>query len=295
MHTAELTYKLIKHVKDERFDEDKIHQYALLINLGPRDVQFAVIDPAENRILTIEDYVFPKVSSHQDLIQSLDQLYEGHAYAKAGFWKQVTVCLKNQNFVQVPQVLFSEDALEDYLKFNTHTNANQEDFIPVFLKNSQAVTVFAIHKDLKAWFNAAYPSQAPVFVHQSGALIEGAMEMAKQYPDNPLFLYIDRFKLHIISTHNGKLIYYNQFLIKQFSDYVKYIMLVMKSLNINQQEGKVVLWGYIGNNSPHYQEFYKYINNVSIGKRPSHMLFTYPFDEIQDHHYFDLYSISLCS
>jgi hypothetical protein len=295
LHTAELTYKLIKQVKDERFDEDKIHQYALLINLGPRDVQFAVIDPSENRVLSLEDYVFPKVTSHQDLIQSLEQLYESHAYVKAGFWQQITVCLKNQNFVQVPQALFSEDALEDYLKFNTHTNANQEDFIPVFLKNSQAVTVFAIHKDLKAWFQSAYPSQTPSFVHQSGALIEGAMEMAKNYPDNPLILYIDRFKLHILSIHNGKLIYYNQFLIKQFSDYVKYIMLVMKSLNINQQEGKVVMWGYIGNNSPHFQEFYKYISNVTIGQRPTHLVFAYPFDEIQDHHYFDLYSISLCS
>jgi hypothetical protein len=295
LHTAEITHKLIKLIKDERFDEDKIHQYALTINLGPRDVQFAVIDPAENRILTLEDYVFPKVSSHQDLIQALEQLYEGHAYVKAGFWNKVTVCLKNQNFVQVPQVLFSEDSLEDYLKFNTHTNSNQEDFIPVFLKSSQAVTVFAIHKDLKAWFQTAYPAVAPIFVHQSGALIEGAMAMAKNYSDNPLFLYIDRFKLHILSIHNGKLIYYNQFLIKQFSDYVKYIMLVMKSLYINQQEGKVVLWGYIGNNSPHYQEFYKYINNVSIGQRPNHLLFAYPLDEVQDHHYLDLYSISLCN
>jgi hypothetical protein len=295
LHTAELTYKLIKHIKDERFDEDKIHQYALYINLGPRDIQFAVIDPSENRILSLEDYVFPKVTSHQDLIQSLDQLYESHAYVKAGFWKQVTICLKNQNFVQVPQVLFSEDALEDYLKFNTHTNATQEDFIPVFLKNSQAVTVFAIHKDLKTWFQIAYPSQTPVFVHQSGALIEGAMEMAKDHQDNPLFLYIDRFKLHILSIHNGKLIYYNQFVIKQFSDYIKYIMLVMKSLNINQQQGKVVMYGYIGNNSPHFQEFYKYINNVEIGKRPGHLQFAYPFDEVQDHHYLDLYSISLCN
>jgi hypothetical protein len=294
LQTAELTHKLIKHVKDERFDEDKIHQYILLVNLGPRDVQFAVLDPEDNRVLTVEDYVFPKVSNHTELVSALEQLYENHAYVKAGFWKQVKISLKNQNFVQVPQALFSEDALEDYLRFNTHINANHEDFIPVFLKNSQAVTVFAIHKELKAWFQTVYPSLSPIFVHQSGALIEGVLEMVENYDDHTLFLYIDRFKLHILSVHKGKLIYYNQFLIKQFSDYVKYIMLVMKSLNIDQQSGKVVLWGYIGGNSPHYQEFYKYVNNVSLGSRPKHLHFSYPFDDLQEHHYFDLYAIPLC-
>jgi hypothetical protein len=294
LQTAELTYKLIKKIKDERFDEDKIHQYVLLVNLGPRDIQFGVVDPEDNRLLILEDYVFPKVSSHEEMVLALDQLFEAHPFAKAGFWKQVKFALKNQNFVQVPQALFSEDALQDYLRFNTHVNAHQEDFIPVYLNHSQAVTVFSIHKDLKAWAQKIYPDNPPVFIHQTGALIEGVMEAAKVTEGNPLYIYIDRFKLHVLSAHQGKLIYYNQFAIKQFSDYIKYIMLVMKSLNMNQQSSQVVLWGYIGNNSPHYQEFYKYINNVMFGLRPKHLTFGYLFDEVQDHHYFDLYNIPLC-
>ena len=50
------------------------------------------------------------------------------------------------------------------------------------------------------------------------------------------------FKLHVISVKEGKLIYYNQFVIKQFSDYVKYIMLVLNALNMDQQKSKVILW-----------------------------------------------------
>jgi hypothetical protein len=55
----------------------------------------------------------------------------------------------------------------------------------------------------------------------------------------------------------------------------------------------VVLWGYIGNNSPHYHEFYKYINNVTFGGRPHGLRFGFPFDEVQEHHFFDLFSIHL--
>jgi len=294
LQTTELTYKLIKKIKDERFDEDKIHQYTLLVNLGPRDLQAAVVDTDDDRLLVLEDYVFPNVGSHDELVSTLDQLFEAHPFLRAGFWNQVKFSLKNQNFVQVPQALFIEDALEDYLKFNAHINSNQEDFIPVVLKNTQAVTVFAIHKELKNWIQNTYPNHSPILVHQSAALIEGVMEYAKTRNDNPLYIYIDRFKLHIVFVHNAKLIYYNQFSIKQFSDYVKYIMLVMKSLNMDQQTSEVILWGYIGKASPHYNELYKYINNVAFGDRTKSLQFAHFFDEVQDHHYFDLYNIYPC-
>lgn len=295
MQTISSTYKLIKKIKDERFDEDKIHQYSLFINIGTRDFQIGVVDSDDKRFLVLEDYVFPSVSSHQELVSALDQLFEAHAFLKAGFWKQIKVAFKNQSFVQVPLALYTEDALADYLKFNTHVNPDQEDFIAVSLNNTQAVTVFAIHKELKSWIENTYPNNKPVFIHQSGVLIEGVMQAAGKRQDNPLYAYVDRFKLHILSAHNGKLIYYNQFAIKQFSDYIKYIMLVMKSLNMDQRTSQVVLWGYIGKNSPHYHEFYKYISNVTFGERPKHLQFSYFFDESQDHHFFDLYSIHLCA
>jgi Protein of unknown function (DUF3822) len=294
LQATDVTYKLLKKIKDERFDEDTIHQYALFVNIGTRDFQLCVIDTKDNRCLVLEDYVFPSVSSHQELVTALDQLFEAHAFAKAGFWKQIKVSFKNQSFVQVPNALYSEDALADYLKFNTHINSDVEDFLPVSLKSTQAVTVFAIHKDIKAWLKNIYPNNNPIFVHQSAVLIEGIMQAAINRKDNPLYIYVDRFKLHVLSASNGKLIYYNQFSIKQFSDYIKYIMLVMKSLNMDQAKSEVVLWGYIGKNSPHYIEFYKYIKNVSFGARPPYIQFGYFFDEVQDHHFFDLYSIHLC-
>ena len=67
----------------------------------------------------------------------------------------------------------------------------------------------------------------------------------------------------------------------------------MKAMGMDQATSRVVLWGYIGNNSPHYQEFIKFVRNVSFGARPKHLKFGYLFDEMQDHHFFDLYSLSL--
>ena len=293
MQTASITYKLIKKIKDERFDEDNIHHYHLLINIGTRDFQAVIVDPQQHQVLLLEDYVLPEVASMHELVQILEQLFDAHALLRAGFWKKIKVSFKNQKFVQVPKDLYAEESMDNYLRFNANVDRNLEFFSAVANAHTEAMTVFAVNKELQEWITRVYPSNPPVFVHQSAALIEGVLKFAEGRNDNPLYIYVDRFKLHIISCSNGKLIYYNQFQIRQFSDYVKYIMLVMKSLRMDQNSSQVVLWGYIGKNSPHYQEFYKYISNVTFGDRPSYLNFSYVYDEVQEHQFFDVYSIYL--
>jgi len=186
-----------------------------------------------------------------------------------------------------------EGAAEEYLRFNAQVNSETE--LTLHCKNlkSDAVSIFAVQKDLHQWLSGIYTNSSLSFLHQSTSLIEGVLNFSKKQKGQPLYIYVDRFKLHILSIQNQKLVYYNQFIIHQFADYVKYIMLVMKALNMDQNESVVVLWGYIGKNSPHYQEFYKYIRNVTFGSRPDHLKFGYMFDEIQDHHFFDLFSMNL--
>ena len=159
---------------------------------------------------------------------------------------------------------------------------------------SEAVNTFAIDTRLYNWLESLYTDKKISYFHQSSALIEGVIEQLDNSPKDSVFVYVDRFKLHIITSKNNKLEYYNQFYIKQFSDYIKYIMTVMKGLNRNQLKTNVVLWGYLGKQSKHYNEFAKYIKNITFGGRPKFLNFGYPFDELQDHHYFDLYNVHLC-
>jgi hypothetical protein len=292
LQTATATYKLIKKVKDDRFDEDLLHQYDLLIQTGPKDFQIAVIDSQDNRILILEDYAMGNVQSHIELLQALKDLFEAHALLKAGFWKTVKIAIKNNKFCQIPESLFVESSAVNYLKLNATIDESKEKIIFCKSSVSNSVTVFAVQEDLYAWLSSIYKNTAHHFFHQSAALIEGILKQSNR-KTSPLYLYVDRFKLHILSAQNGKLIYYNQFSIKQFPDYVKYIMLVMNGLNMDQNHSEIILWGYIGKNSSHYQEFIKYIRNVMFGDRPNYIKFGYLFDEVQEHHFFDLYSLQL--
>lgn len=293
MQTKTVQYKLIKKLKDECFDVELIHQYTLLLNIGTRDLQVLIVDSAADRVVFLEDYVLPNITSHHDLLGVLQQIFDGHSLLHAGFWNEIIVSVKNQKFVQVPASLFLPEAAADYLQFNAAFDPELEECLFTENKSAEAITVFAIWKDVKNWLSQLYPAKPITFVHQSAAMIAGVLNHAPSRSDSPLYVYVDRFRLHVLYCDQGKLVYYNQFTVKQFSDYVKYIMLVMNSLNMDQKTSQVVLWGYIGKNSPHYQEFYKYINNVSFGSRPGKLQFGYLYDEVQDHHFFDLYSVYL--
>lgn len=292
MLTTTAKYKVIKKVKDDRFDEELLHQYHLLIQTGPKDFQLAVIDGKDNRILILEDYAMGNVQSHAELLAALKDLFDAHALLKAGFWKSVKIGVKNSKFCQIPESLFVEGGAVDYLKLNAAVDESKEKILFCKSANSNTVTVFSVQDDLYSWLSSIYQNTSRHFFHQSTALIEGVLKQSHRAA-KPLYVYVDRFKLHILSAKDGELIYYNQFTIKQFPDYVKYIMLVMNGLNMDQHSSEIVLWGYIGKNSPHNQELVKYIRNVKFGERPVHLKFSYLFDEVQEHHFFDLYALQL--
>lgn len=293
MQPTVASYKLVKKIKDDRFDEENLHQYRLLIQLGVRDFQVAVVAESDQRLLFFEDYVLGNLQTHEQLLELLKSLFEEHSVLQAGFWKSVKVSIKNNKFCQLPAGLFQSDGSIDYLNFNAKVKLESEMVLSCKNQSIDSITVFAVRKDLHQWLSKIYQNTKLFFFHQSSALIEGIIAYSHQVATPPLYIYVDRFKLHILSVTKGNLIYYNQFAINQFSDYVKYIMLVMKNLGMDQQKSEVLLWGYIGRKSPHYSEFVKYIRNVNFGHRPKNLGFGYMFDEVQEHHFFDLYSIDL--
>lgn len=294
METTAVSYKLIKKLKDQKFDVDHLHHYSLLLQIGIRDFQASVVDTRNNRCLFLEDYVLARVESYSQLLNTLQEIFEKHHFLLAGFWKSVKVSFKIPKFSQIPASLFIKDSLYDYLKLNCKIDSERDSLFYYKSIHTEAVTVFAIPTKIHTWVTGLYPNAEVGYIHQSAAIIEGVLKFSKTHPQHNTFIYIDRFKLHIITLKDGKLEYYNQFTIKQFSDYIRYVMMVIKGLRKDQVENDVVIWGYIGKQSPHYNEFYKYIKNISFGDRPDFLQFSFIFDELQDHHYMDLYSLHLC-
>ena len=180
MQPGNVSHRLIKKIKDDRFDEENLHQYRLLVQLGVRDFQVAVVAESDQRLLFFEDYVLGELHSHSELLELLKTLFEEHHVLQAGFWKQVKVGIKNNKFAHLPAHLFQEANAAEYLNANIKLEPTTEIVLSCKNQAIPAITVFAVRKDLHEWLSGIYQNTQLTFFHQSAALIEGVISYSNK-------------------------------------------------------------------------------------------------------------------
>jgi hypothetical protein len=254
----------------------------------------AVVNTGTNDVVYLEDIKFDNIKTVKARLEVIKTIYDSHHFLKAGFWKSVKVALKTHKYTLVPTSHFDTASAKDYLAVSAEIRNNIEDVFHYKHLSTDAVNIYAGDKVLIEWLNKTYPEKQVDVIHQGSALIEGILHYNDHSHEKSMFCFFDRGVLHIVVTRQRKLVYYNQFGIKQAEDYLKYIMLVFKELALNQKSTKVIMWGFLKQTSPQIKLFKKYIRNIGFGSRPQNLNFTYHFDEIADHQFFDLLNIHLC-
>ncbi|MBV6645133.1 MAG: DUF3822 family protein [Cyclobacteriaceae bacterium] len=294
MNTATSDYTLLKRVKDERFDIDDLHHYSLSIQVGVRDFQLCVTDVRENKPLLFEDFRLDNIKTVNTRLRVLHSIFDNHHLLQAGFWSSAKLSLKTHKFSLVPVSHFVTESAKDYLALNCEIKPNMEDVHYYRHIASDAVNVYAGDKKLINWIKAKYPSLKLHLLHQGSALIEGILRHDDHSHDKTMFCLADRGILHVVVSEKQKLLYYNQFAVRGSDEYLKYVMLVFKELQLNPKTNKVIIWGSLKSQSKHVEHLKKYIRNISYGSRPSYLKFGFEFDEIPEHQFFDVFSIYLC-
>lgn len=287
-------FRLVGKIKDERFDVEDLQNYALSIQIGNKDLQFCVTDVRSNQCLLLEDFVLEGVKTINGRIEVIKKLFESHHLLMAGFWNSIRVAMKTHKFSLVPSSHFDKDSVVEYLVVNSEINPKIEEVYYYRHIKSSAINVFSADKKLMAWLNDLYANKNVQIVHQGSALIEGILRNDDHSRERMMFCLMDKGILHVVVTHQQKLLYYNQFAVRISNDYLKYVMLVFKELGLSQKETKLLVWGNISQQSPHVLLMKKYIRHISFGSRPSFLKFNFEFDQVPDHQYFDLMSVFLC-
>lgn len=286
-------YRNIKYIKDDRFDIDSLHHYDLSLIIGDRDFQLCVIDQRENRCLIIEDYILSSYTSEDEKIEMLAQLFESHTLLMAGFWNSVKLAVKGNHFSMVPCHLFDEEFAPEYLQHLSPVSPDQDFYFSYRFNYAETTCVFSANRKTIHWIRSHYPNLHIQIVHQSAALLEGLLHH-NQEENLQVNLMIDRFKLHVMVHEGTHLKYYNQFLIKTFEDYIRYSLIAFHEFGLNPKENAVRVSGFIKEGSAHLEELRKHFTHIQLAEKPSHIKFSFHFDEVEDHQYIDLLHLSLC-
>ncbi|MFC2123310.1 DUF3822 family protein [Bacteroidota bacterium] len=294
---SELTkkFRLLKSEKDPKFNIDNLEYYNLLLQVGFSDFQLCVTDSRENIILLLEDYVMAGVTNQIERVECLKGIFDNHHLLLAGFWNKVKVLVKNRKFALVPSKVFLKDNIIDYLKINARLEDDSETFFYKQHKSLSLVNVFSIDSRVVSFIKKTYPTLEIDFHHQSSAFIHGFEKHIDGRLSSFLCMNLDRFSLQLLLIKNGQFKYYNQFPIKEFNDYLKFIGMVVREFRLDIIKDQFYIWGYLGEKSNHFNQLQNKFPNLLFGKRPPNLKFGYVFDEIPEHQYFDLLSFNLLS
>ncbi len=288
-------YRLIKRVKDPKFEIDNLHHYTLVLQIGINDFQLCVVDGRSNGVLYFEDFKLENIKTVNTRLKVLHGLFDSHHFLTAGFWNTVKVSIKSHKFSLVPKDHFVSTSASDYLVINSEVKPNIEEVIHYEHADSGLINVFAVDKKLLGWINSIYPAIEINIVHQGSALIEGIINTDKTVEGKCMYCNVDRGILHIVVMDGDNLLYYNQFAARQSEDYLKYVMTVFKEVGLSPKRNGIRMWGTLKSQSKHINLLKKYFKNIDYAGRAKHLVFSHAFDEIPEYHYFDTYGTYLCN
>lgn len=295
MNVSSTQFKLIRKEKDPKFNIDHLEHYDLLLQAGFSDMQLCITDTRKNRILLLEDYVMPGVSSQIDRIACLDSLFDDHHLLLAGFWKKIKIIVKNKKFSLVPQDLFLKENIQDYIEANSSVSNEVEKCLYNTISELFLVNAFVVYRGVNEFIERTYQSKDIEYYHQSSSFVNGLTRHFTDDPGKNVCLYLDRFVLHIAVIINSKFIFYNQFPVKTFEDYIRYAGYVVNELDIDTQNDSFHVWGYLGRNSKHFNKLKSSFPTLKFGERPKGLKMGHVFDSIPNHQYFDLLSFNFLS
>lgn len=145
-------------------------------------------------------------------------------------------------------------------------------------------TLHFLHKDiLKTLSDFDFPYKIS---HISSAMVRYA-----GLKDHDLLAFVSENTMHIAFIENGEFKFYNQFYCKSSTDYLYYLLLIIKTYNLNAHTQNVYLGGHIVQDSPLFKQLQAYVGQIHLIDQ--NIQLSAP-NTIDPQLYFDLYLCRSC-
>ncbi|MFC5270375.1 DUF3822 family protein [Adhaeribacter terreus] len=294
MSTATIQYRQVLKITDEALLTGQTGALNLYCSLSTRHIRLAIADAQRNKILALEDYELSAIFSQLQLTEQLNLLAEENEFLTKTSWNEIRVAIKNQNFTYIPETLFDPAAAQHYLNLHADADEFHEEILTYRHPKIEAVSIFTIDSYLVKWFEETFTRKKIRFMHQTSPLIEGVLNEHQRSLQKKTYLYIEQNNLSILLAQDGRLEFCNQFHYSSPEDFIYYTLLVMQEQKLNPDHDPITVWGDLTHDSALFTILRKYVRNVTLGKKPQSIAFSYKFDDVFDHRFFDLYNLHLC-
>ena len=261
-----------------------VGKYSLSIRLSMDGFSFCILDIARNKYVALQTFAFQSCSDHNTLCTKIEEIVKKNGILMHKF-KSVSAYLVLPVSTLVPNAIYEADKTKTYLEFN-HPLEGNEIISSDHIKLIDTQNIFAVPRVIDALLKELFPSVK--IHHYSTALIGGLLLQYKNQNEKKVVVHVQPSHFEIIVVEGGKLLFYNTFNHQTTEDFMYYLLFACEQLKLNPETLELVLIGEVEKNSTLYLILNKYVRNIRFGERNENYEYSYGFEDIPKHFYYNL-------
>lgn len=275
--------KIILDIKVQGLHDDYLSHASYYVLVGKQRLSYLVSDPS-NKILAL------KVAENAGQPNGLAALASQDALLQTQP-AQTAIGIQNEYATLVPNRMFDPTNLPSYFKLLAHFGPTSKmsfgfDDLPRF----DAKMVYAIEPEIEALLKEKWPETRTF--HAKTALLEAYRSYCNASTYN-VFVNVTQHIMHVVVFDGTEILFSNSFVFKSASDFVYFLLLPLKQLQIEPSSTSVVVCGEITEDSDCLTLARRFTAPFRFMQLPR--VFDYPgaVQSLPSHFCFDLYSLKL--
>ncbi|WP_299986359.1 DUF3822 family protein [uncultured Pontibacter sp.] len=294
MNTINTHFRLSYQIQDEAFKLSQAGNCNLYIAISSRAMRLAVADVERNKFVALEDYELITVFTPLQIAEQLRLIADQSPILQEQRWLDVRISVSNQFFTLVPETLFDPAHQEDYLRLHSNLDPQQHVILYNRTLGLDAVNIFAIDGVIYRMAQSIFPERNVQFTHQTSSLIKSVLHQTDRNAGRIMHLFVERNYVTVLVVDENGLQFCNVFHYLSPEDFIYFVIFVMQEQKMNPEQETITAWGDITPDSSLFNMLKKYIRQVRFGKRPADVGYSYKFDDLFEHRYFELFSLHFC-
>lgn len=270
---------------DEALIKELSEQYELSIQLTPDGFFFCLFNPELNKYLSIESVKFNGINSDLDYTESFEEAVRTHEWLSLSY-KSINILFENPTSTLIPDSLYSKNDTELYAGFNFQLPESHI-CLSDHIKSIDAHLIYHISDKLINKIQELFPEYK--LISTSTKLIEALLINYKNMGSGKrMFVNVKKAYIDIAIIEDNQVLFFNTFNYQSIEDFIYYIIFVIEQLNINPEFIDLTFSGVIDKKSKLFETAYTYIRNINFQKLPTRHNYSYIFNDVPPHYYFNL-------
>ena len=244
--------------KDLSATENSYHKLSIQVSLN--GLSFCILDTIANTLTLSHSLPFKREVSPFELHKEIKQSFRDEGVFEYSF-SEVIAIHRNALFSLVPQPLFDEDQLPNYLKYNAKILASDHLDFDV-ITGLDAVNVYVPFANVNNFLYDLFGEFE--FKHSGTVLLETLIKLPSSRQGTISYLHLAESQMELVVFSNKKLLFYNSFAISSVEDVLYFLLFSLEQLDLDPESLKLRLLGEVSEEDRVYEFCAEYFENVAL-------------------------------